>query len=50
VSKPIGVAALITLWTFLVAIPACKLAPALSSGNAVVLDRAARGRAAQQLT
>lgn len=44
VSKPIGVAALITLWTFPIAIPACKLAPALISGNAVVLDRAARGR------
>jgi len=39
-AEPIGVAALITPWNFPIAIPAWKLAPALISGNAVVLKPA----------
>jgi aldehyde dehydrogenase (NAD+) len=38
--EPLGVAALITPWNFPIAIPAWKLAPALISGNAVVLKPA----------
>jgi acyl-CoA reductase-like NAD-dependent aldehyde dehydrogenase len=37
VKKPVGVVGLITPWNFPIAIPAWKLAPALISGNAVVL-------------
>jgi acyl-CoA reductase-like NAD-dependent aldehyde dehydrogenase len=37
IKKPIGVVGLITPWNFPIAIPAWKLAPALISGNAVVL-------------
>jgi len=40
-SEPIGIAALITPWNFPIAIPAWKAAPALISGNAVVLKPAA---------
>jgi aldehyde dehydrogenase (NAD+) len=40
VRQPLGVVALITPWNFPVAIPAWKLAPALVSGNAVVLKPA----------
>ncbi|MFJ2029603.1 aldehyde dehydrogenase family protein [Streptosporangium sp. NPDC087985] len=39
-SEPVGVAALITPWNFPIAIPAWKAAPALISGNAVVLKPA----------
>lgn len=39
-SEPIGIAALITPWNFPIAIPAWKAAPALISGNAVVLKPA----------
>ena len=39
-AEPIGVAALITPWNFPIAIPAWKLAPALVSGNTVVLKPA----------
>lgn len=38
--EPIGVAALITPWNFPIAIPTWKAAPALISGNAVVLKPA----------
>lgn len=38
--EPLGVAALITPWNFPIAIPAWKMAPALISGNAVVLKPA----------
>ncbi|ETK38013.1 aldehyde dehydrogenase family protein [Microbispora sp. ATCC PTA-5024] len=38
--EPLGVAALITPWNFPIAIPAWKLAPALISGNAVVVKPA----------
>ncbi len=38
--QPLGVVALITPWNFPVAIPAWKLAPALVSGNTVVLKPA----------
>ncbi|GAB2680747.1 aldehyde dehydrogenase family protein [Thalassiella azotivora] len=38
--EPIGVAALITPWNFPIAIPAWKMAPALISGNAVVIKPA----------
>jgi len=40
-SEPIGIAALITPWNFPIAIPAWKAAPALISGNTVVLKPAA---------
>jgi aldehyde dehydrogenase (NAD+) len=38
--EPLGVAGLITPWNFPIAIPAWKMAPALISGNAVVLKPA----------
>ncbi|WP_435102816.1 aldehyde dehydrogenase family protein [Halarchaeum sp. P4] len=40
VQEPVGVAALITPWNYPIAIPAWKLAPALATGNAVVLKPA----------
>jgi aldehyde dehydrogenase (NAD+) len=40
VKEPLGVVALITPWNFPIAIPAWKLAPALVSGNCVVLKPA----------
>ncbi|AHG01671.1 aldehyde dehydrogenase (plasmid) [Halostagnicola larsenii XH-48] len=40
VSEPVGVTALITPWNYPIAIPAWKLAPALATGNAVVLNPA----------
>ncbi|WP_430506238.1 aldehyde dehydrogenase family protein [Haloparvum sp. PAK95] len=40
VQEPVGVAALITPWNYPIAIPAWKLAPALATGNAVVLNPA----------
>jgi aldehyde dehydrogenase (NAD+) len=39
-SEPVGVAALITPWNYPIAIPAWKLAPALATGNAVVINPA----------
>ncbi len=39
-SEPLGVVGLITPWNFPIAIPAWKLAPALISGNAVVIKPA----------
>jgi acyl-CoA reductase-like NAD-dependent aldehyde dehydrogenase len=41
VKEPLGVVCLITPWNFPIAIPTWKLAPALVSGNAVVLKPAA---------
>ena len=38
--EPVGVASLITPWNYPIAIPAWKLAPALATGNAVVLKPA----------
>jgi aldehyde dehydrogenase (NAD+) len=38
--EPLGVAGLITPWNYPIAIPAWKLAPALATGNAVVLKPA----------
>ena len=38
--EPLGVVGLITPWNFPIAIPAWKMAPALISGNAVVLKPA----------
>ncbi|MGQ3330196.1 MULTISPECIES: aldehyde dehydrogenase family protein [Halorubrum] len=38
--EPVGVAALVTPWNYPIAIPAWKLAPALVSGNTVVLKPA----------
>ncbi len=43
--EPLGVVGLITPWNFPVAIPAWKLAPALLSGNAVVLKPASQSPA-----
>jgi len=40
VREPLGVVALITPWNFPIAIPAWKIAPALVSGNAVVIKPA----------
>ena len=40
VRQPLGVVALITPWNFPIAIPAWKMAPALVSGNAVVIKPA----------
>ena len=40
--EPLGVVALITPWNFPIAIPAWKLAPALVSGNAVILKPASQ--------
>ena len=45
IRQPLGVVALITPWNFPVAIPAWKLAPALVSGNAVVLKPASQAPA-----
>jgi aldehyde dehydrogenase (NAD+) len=42
VRQPLGVVALITPWNFPVAIPAWKLAPALVSGNTVVMKPASQ--------
>ncbi|NIQ57025.1 MAG: aldehyde dehydrogenase family protein, partial [Gemmatimonadetes bacterium] len=38
--EPVGVVALITPWNFPIAIPAWKIAPALATGNTVVLKPA----------
>src|SRR5947207_4621441 len=43
--EPLGVVALITPWNFPVAIPAWKMAPALVSGNAVVIKPATQAPA-----
>jgi aldehyde dehydrogenase (NAD+) len=43
--QPLGVVGLITPWNFPVAIPAWKLAPALVSGNAVVIKPASQAPA-----
>lgn len=43
--EPLGVVALITPWNFPIAIPAWKLAPALLSGNAVVIKPASQAPA-----
>ena len=43
--QPLGVVGLITPWNFPVAIPAWKMAPALLSGNAVVLKPASQAPA-----
>jgi len=43
--EPLGVVGLITPWNFPVAIPAWKLAPALVSGNAVVIKPASQAPA-----
>lgn len=43
--EPLGVVGLITPWNFPIAIPAWKLAPALVSGNAVVLKPASQSPA-----
>src|SRR5260221_13076384 len=40
--EPLGVVALVTPWNFPIAIPAWKLAPALVSGNTVVLKPASQ--------
>ncbi len=45
VRQPLGVVGLITPWNFPVAIPAWKLAPALVSGNTVVLKPASQAPA-----
>ena len=45
VRQPLGIVALITPWNFPVAIPAWKLAPALLSGNAVMLKPASQAPA-----
>src|SRR5689334_11579668 len=42
VRQPLGVVGLITPWNFPIAIPAWKMAPALVSGNAVVLKPASQ--------
>ena len=42
VRQPLGVVALITPWNFPIAIPAWKLAPALVSGNTVVIKPASQ--------
>jgi acyl-CoA reductase-like NAD-dependent aldehyde dehydrogenase len=43
--QPLGVVALITPWNFPVAIPAWKMAPALVSGNAVIIKPASQAPA-----
>src|ERR1051326_5938061 len=43
--QPLGVVALITPWNFPIAIPAWKMAPALLSGNAVVVKPATQAPA-----
>jgi aldehyde dehydrogenase (NAD+) len=45
VRQPLGVVALITPWNFPIAIPAWKLAPALVSGNTVILKPATQAPA-----
>jgi acyl-CoA reductase-like NAD-dependent aldehyde dehydrogenase len=45
VREPLGVVGLITPWNFPIAIPAWKLAPALVSGNAVVIKPASQAPA-----
>lgn len=45
VRQPVGVVGLITPWNFPIAIPAWKLAPALVSGNAVILKPASQAPA-----
>jgi aldehyde dehydrogenase (NAD+) len=45
VRQPLGVVVLITPWNFPIAIPAWKLAPALVSGNAVILKPASQAPA-----
>jgi acyl-CoA reductase-like NAD-dependent aldehyde dehydrogenase len=45
VRQPLGVVGLITPWNFPIAIPAWKMAPALVSGNAVVLKPASQAPA-----
>ncbi|RKD95561.1 2,5-dioxovalerate dehydrogenase [Halopiger aswanensis] len=40
VDEPVGVAALITPWNYPIAIPAWKIAPALATGNTIVLNPA----------
>lgn len=40
VREPVGVAALITPWNYPIAIPVWKIAPALATGNALVLNPA----------
>jgi acyl-CoA reductase-like NAD-dependent aldehyde dehydrogenase len=42
VRQPLGVVALVTPWNFPIAIPAWKLAPALVSGNCVILKPASQ--------
>ncbi len=43
--EPLGVVALITPWNFPIAIPAWKMAPALLSGNAVIIKPASQAPA-----
>lgn len=43
--EPVGVVALITPWNFPIAIPAWKMAPALVSGNAVIIKPASQAPA-----
>ena len=43
--QPLGVVALITPWNFPIAIPAWKMAPALVSGNAVIIKPASQAPA-----
>ncbi|MEW6304962.1 MAG: aldehyde dehydrogenase family protein [Verrucomicrobiota bacterium] len=45
VRQPLGVVALITPWNFPIAIPAWKMAPALVSGNAVIIKPATQAPA-----
>jgi aldehyde dehydrogenase (NAD+) len=45
VRQPLGVVALITPWNFPVAIPAWKMAPALVSGNSVIIKPASQAPA-----
>ncbi|GAB3672061.1 2,5-dioxovalerate dehydrogenase [Halopiger thermotolerans] len=40
VAEPVGVAGLVTPWNYPIAIPAWKIAPALATGNAIVLKPA----------
>jgi aldehyde dehydrogenase (NAD+) len=46
--EPMGVAALITPWNYPIAIPAWKIAPALATGNAVVIKPASNAPGAAQ--
>lgn len=45
VREPVGIVGLITPWNFPIAIPAWKLAPALVSGNAVIIKPASQAPA-----